>query len=56
MQNEQAQASLSAELRSREEFELRLEMFVAQLLDTYLRNRETLLTGRTISKARDSLN
>ena len=40
---EQAQTALSGELRSQEEFEIRLEMFLAQLLETYLENRETVL-------------
>jgi AcrR family transcriptional regulator len=41
--NEQAQTALSGELRSQEEFEIRLEMFLVQILETYLKNRETLL-------------
>ncbi len=40
---EQAQTVLSGELRSQEEFEIRLEMFLVQILETYLKNRETLL-------------
>jgi len=40
---EQAKTALSAELRSLEEFEIRLEMFLTQLLETYLENRETVL-------------
>ena len=40
---EQAQTALSGELKSQEEFEIRLEMFLAQLLETYLENRETVL-------------
>lgn len=43
LQLEQTQAALSGELRSAEEFEVRLEMFLSQLLETYLNNRETLL-------------
>lgn len=43
LQNEQTQAVLSGEVRSQEEFAIRLEMFLAQLLETYLDNRETLL-------------
>ena len=43
MQLEQAQAALSGELRSQEEFEIRLEMFLAQLLEAYLQDRESLL-------------
>ena len=43
LQLEQAQSALSGELRSQEEFEIRLEMFLAQLLETYLDNREMLL-------------
>ena len=35
--------ALSGELRSQEEFEIRLEMFLTQILVTYLDNRETLL-------------
>lgn len=40
---EQTQTALSGELRSQEEFEIRLEMFLAQILEIYLKNRETLL-------------
>lgn len=43
LQNEQTQAVLSGEVRSQEEFAIRLEMFLSQLLETYLNNRETLL-------------
>jgi len=43
LQLEQAQTALSGELRSQEEFEIRLEMFLMQLLQAYLENRETLL-------------
>ncbi|WP_114284395.1 TetR/AcrR family transcriptional regulator [Candidatus Halocynthiibacter alkanivorans] len=43
LQLEQTQTALSGELRSPEEFEIRLEMFLTQLLETYLDNRETLL-------------
>ena len=43
MQLEQAQTALSCELRSQEEFEIRLEMFLVQLLQAYIENRETLL-------------
>jgi len=43
LQLEQAQTALSGELRSQEEFEIRLEMFLTQILVTYLDNRETLL-------------
>ncbi len=43
LQLEQAHMALSGELRSQEEFEIRLEMFLTQILVTYLDNRETLL-------------
>lgn len=43
LQLEHAQMTLSGELRSQEEFEFRLEMFLMQLLDAYLKNRESLL-------------
>ena len=43
LQLQQTQSALSGELRSQEEFAIRLEMFLAQLLETYLNNRETLL-------------
>ena len=43
LQLEQTQSALSGELRSQEEFEIRLEMFLARLLETYLDNREALL-------------
>jgi AcrR family transcriptional regulator len=43
LQNKQTQAMLSGEVRSHEEFAIRLEMFLAQLLETYIDNRETLL-------------
>ncbi|MCJ8324169.1 MAG: TetR/AcrR family transcriptional regulator [Rhizobiales bacterium] len=43
LQNEQVKMALSGELRSQEEFEVRLEMFLMQLLQAYLENRETLL-------------
>lgn len=43
LQLEHAQSALSGELRSQEEFEIRLEMFLTQLLEVYLKNRETLL-------------
>ena len=43
LQLAQAQTSLPENLRSQEEFEIRLEMFVSQLLDIYLDNRESLL-------------
>ncbi len=43
LQLEKTQTALAGELRSPEEFEVRLEMFLAQLLETYLDNRETLL-------------
>ena len=43
LQLEQTHMALSGELRSQEEFEIRLEMFLTQLLETYLDNRETLL-------------
>ncbi|MGR3342678.1 MAG: TetR/AcrR family transcriptional regulator [Paracoccaceae bacterium] len=43
LQLEQAHMALSGELRSQEEFEVRLEMFLTQILVTYLDNRETLL-------------
>ena len=43
LQLERAQTALWGELKSPEEFEVRLEMFLAQLLETYLDNRETLL-------------
>jgi len=45
LQLEQAQTALSGELRSQEEFEIRLEMFLTQILVTYLDNRETLLVA-----------
>jgi AcrR family transcriptional regulator len=40
---EQTQTALSGELRSQDEFEIRLEMFLTQLLEAYLENRETIL-------------
>ena len=40
---EQTQTALSGELRSQEEFAIRLEVFLAQLLETYQRNREVVL-------------
>ena len=40
---EQTRSALSGEMRSQEEFEIRLEMFLAQLLETYLSNREIVL-------------
>jgi AcrR family transcriptional regulator len=43
LQNAQTQAVLAGEVRSQDEFAIRLEMFLAQLLETYLDNRETLL-------------
>ena len=43
LQLEQTHMALSGELRSQEEFEIRLEMFLTQILVTYLDNRETLL-------------
>lgn len=43
LQLRQTQSALSGELRSQEEFGIRLEMFLTQLLETYLSNRETLL-------------
>ena len=43
LQLEHAQSALSGELRSQEEFEIRLEMFLTQLLEVYLKSRETLL-------------
>ncbi|NRA87258.1 MAG: TetR/AcrR family transcriptional regulator [Rhizobiales bacterium] len=43
LQLEQVQLSLSGELKSQEAFEVRLEIFLIQLLHTYLENRETLL-------------
>lgn len=43
LQNEKTQAVLSVEARSQEEFAIRLELFLAQVLETYLDNRETLL-------------
>jgi AcrR family transcriptional regulator len=43
LQLEQVQTALSGALRSQEEFEIRLEMFLAQLLEAYLKNRESLL-------------
>lgn len=43
LQQEKAQISLSGELRSQEEFEIRLEMFLTQLLEVYLTNREAFL-------------
>jgi AcrR family transcriptional regulator len=43
LQLEQTYSALSGELRSQEEFEIRLEMFLTQLLETYFDNRETLL-------------
>jgi len=43
LQLQQTRSALSGELRSQEEFRIRLEMFLTQLLETYLSNRETLL-------------
>jgi len=43
LQLEQARSALPEELRSQEEFEIRLEMFVSQILEVYLNNRESLL-------------
>lgn len=43
LQLEQARSALPEELRSSEEFEIRLEMFVNQILEVYLNNRESLL-------------
>lgn len=43
LQLEQARSALPQELRSQEEFEIRLEMFVGQILEVYLNNRESLL-------------
>lgn len=43
LQLEQAQTALSGELRTPEEFEIRLEMFLTQLLETYFKNRKSLL-------------
>ncbi len=43
LQLSHAEAALSAEPRSRQEFEIRIELFFEQLLDVYLTNRETLL-------------
>jgi TetR/AcrR family transcriptional regulator len=43
LQLEHTRAALSGELRSQEEFEIRLEMFLVQLLEAYLENRESLL-------------
>ncbi len=43
LQNEKTQSVLSGEVRSQEEFAVRLEMFLGQLLEAYLDNRETLL-------------
>jgi AcrR family transcriptional regulator len=40
---EQAQTALSGELRSQEEFKIRLEMFLLQILETCLSNRKTVL-------------
>ncbi len=40
---EQAKTAFAGELRSQEEFEIRLEMFLLQILETYLKNRKTLL-------------
>ncbi len=45
LQLEQTHMALSGELRSQEEFEVRLEMFLTQILVTYLDNRETLLVA-----------
>ncbi len=45
LQLEQTHMALSGELRSQEEFEIRLEMFLTQILVTYLDNRETLLVA-----------
>lgn len=43
LQHEQVQIALSGELRSPEEFEIRLEMFLTQLLELYLGNRESMM-------------
>ncbi len=43
LQIEQADTALPQDLRSPEEFQIRLEMFVIQLLEVYLSNRESLL-------------
>jgi AcrR family transcriptional regulator len=43
LQLEHTHTALSAEIRSQEEFEIRLEMFMLQLLQAYLENRESLL-------------
>ncbi|MHA1127750.1 MAG: TetR/AcrR family transcriptional regulator, partial [Alphaproteobacteria bacterium] len=43
LQLAQVDSVLLDELRSQEEFEIRLEMFLTQLLEAYLNNRESLL-------------
>jgi AcrR family transcriptional regulator len=43
LQLEHTKTALSADPRSRQEFEIRVELFFAQLLEVYLENRETLL-------------
>jgi AcrR family transcriptional regulator len=43
LQLEQARMALVGELRSPEEFKVRLEMFLMQLLGAYLENRESLM-------------
>ena len=43
LQLEPARIALAGEVRSLEEFEIRLEMFLMQLLGSYLENRESLL-------------
>ena len=60
LQFEQAQATLSGDLRSPEEFEVRLEMFLVQLLETYLDNRKTLMIalrefGQLPQQSKDSV-
>jgi len=43
LQLEQAHSILPAELRSQEEFQIRLEVFINQILEIYMTNRESLL-------------